>query len=487
MCKTYRVNSPTAALELARKLQKKHTFDLFRGQNEDWPLVASINRLSPKKRKEAAERLYIFQLFLAKHNPTKKYAKDLDYVVAIAQHYGIPTDFIDFSRSPEIALFFATHSSKDLQGKEGVILCLNKKEFVDCVDLFKSLFTNQKLIPPYIYDVKIESLWRLQAQQGCFLQLMFGNLEKLYPFDKIIFPHDGSTINIKETDVYPANKSELEILLDNYFAAERTDEGAKRLQKFAKATGISITHRPPQPEYRYVKSRKAHSSWKSANTKAWEYKMKETLCTKKDIGFEFHIKSTNDFQKDTVQITKQLSILFREHKITKRKCITPCIFFTPQLRSRTISCLINTNVKNIWDGMRNLPYTRKQIIHAISSYLTLASYQYAQKRDLEECFPDSILMEMSDSFGTPSRYLVSKTGLLKAIREDILDIQDDSLPKSKSTELLLYVQRVKVVFDFSKLTLLFANEIIPFQMIRCHTDRPTLYFSPVYIDRLGYA
>lgn len=487
MYRTYRVNSPAEALKLAQDLQKKQIYDLFRGQNEDWPLVASIYRLSDKKRKEATVRLYLFQLFLSEYNSTKKYAKDLDYVIAIAQHYGIPTDFIDFSRSPEIALFFATHSTKELQGKEGVILCLNKKEFVDYTDFYKNFLLHPKLTPPHIYDVKIESLWRLQAQQGCFLQLMFRDQEELYPFGKIIFPHDDLPINVQATDVYPTDKSELEILLDNYLAAERTNEGAKRLEKFAKTNGIPVTHLPTQSHYQYVKSRKKHISWQLANTKAWEYKMKVILCKTTSVGFVFQVESSNDFQKDTIQITKQLSLLFKEYNITKRKCIEPHIFFTPQLRNRKTAGLTNRSVKNIWDGMRYLPYTRMQIIRAISTYLILASYQFVKKRDLQKWFPDSILIEMSDVFDTPSRCLVSRKGLLKAIRDDMPDILVDSLPKTKATEILLYIQKAKVVFNFSQLTTLFAKEIIPFQIIRCHADRPTLYFSPVYIDRLGYA
>lgn len=58
MAKIYRVNTPKEALELAIKFKQNKKYDLFRGQNEDWPLVASINRLSPKKRQEAVEKLF---------------------------------------------------------------------------------------------------------------------------------------------------------------------------------------------------------------------------------------------------------------------------------------------------------------------------------------------------------------------------------------------------------------------------------------------
>lgn len=51
MAKVYKVASPTLALKLANKFKQQGIYDLFRGQNEDWPLVASIKRLSIKNKK----------------------------------------------------------------------------------------------------------------------------------------------------------------------------------------------------------------------------------------------------------------------------------------------------------------------------------------------------------------------------------------------------------------------------------------------------
>ena len=310
--------------------------------------------------------------------------------------------------------------------------------------LLKVLFTNKKLIPPYLFHTKIESLWRLQAQQGCFLQLMPNDFEAFYPMDKIVFTHDGEPGNIPETAIYPKEKSDLEIILDNYFAAERVDEGAKRIEKFATEIGIPVTHLPHHSEYKYVKSRKAHKSWQATKTKAWEYKMEEVLSMVKSCEFEFSIKCSLGLDKDTANVEKQLTILFQENKITRRKCITPHIYFTPRLRSMKASTQINKNVKNIWDGMRNLPYTRKQIIHSIAKYLVLSYYHLIKRRSMEECFYNPILIEMSDLFDTPSKCLVSGTSLLKAIREDILTIQADSLPKGKSTDYLIYRAKIEL-------------------------------------------
>jgi len=117
------------------------------------------------------------------------------------------------------------------------------------------------------------------------MQLNFGNIEALYPFDKIIFPHKEFSSNICERDVYPEDKSGLEMLLDNYFAAERIYEGQKRLARFAEEMSIEVKRIPKQPEYKYAKSKKQHKSWRFRNTLGWEYNFSETHSKRKPYQF----------------------------------------------------------------------------------------------------------------------------------------------------------------------------------------------------------
>lgn len=49
MAKVYRANSPSEALKLAQHFKEGKKYDLFRGQNEDWPLISSEGRLPPPK------------------------------------------------------------------------------------------------------------------------------------------------------------------------------------------------------------------------------------------------------------------------------------------------------------------------------------------------------------------------------------------------------------------------------------------------------
>lgn len=489
MSKIYKVNTSQEAFELAIKFKKIRKYDLFRGQNEDWPLVASINRLSSKKRKEAVDKLFAFKLFLSDYKITKEYADSLDHIVAIAQHYGIPTDFVDFTYSPEIATFFATYSKKDLTGKNGVILCVNRGKFQSLMRLLKVISKERGLPVPYLFEPDIASLWRLKAQYGCFLQLMLVGIENLYNFDKIIFPHNNEiSTKICVTDVYPENKSDLEIILDNYFAALNIDEGARRLKRFSQKMDMEIVEMPAKKVYKYVKSRKSHSSWQASSTKAWRYEVSNSFSKAKDIEFTIQIRSHGDFKEDIYQIEQQLSKLFKEYQITRKQTINPTIKFIPAIRSRRLSSLVSKNIKRMWDGMRTLPYTPKQIRYSIAKYLALELYDSVKKEDIESLYHSPILISLSDPFGAYCRCLVSRISLRWAIREDILDIQSDVLPKSVSTDLLLYIQKAKVVFDFDELVYLFHYEIIPSQMLRSkYSKNPTLFFSPIYVDRLGYA
>lgn len=489
MPQVYRTHCPKEALDLALEFKRTKKFDLFRGQNEDWPLIPSVYRLPQKQRVEAAEKLFAFSEFLSAYKFEEKDLESIDYIMAIAQHYGIPTEFVDLTYSPKVAMFFATHSNKKLNNKEGVILCINKDKFNSVTKFIDIVFKKEDVIPPFIYEPKIASLWRLKAQQGCFLQLTFADIESWYGMDKIIFPHNNECLNnICETDIYPENKSDLELIIDNYFAALRIDAGAKRLKRFSQKRGIKIVNIPKPEIYKYAKSEKPHKSWNIENIKSWEYKVCNPYSKSKERSFNLEIHSTGNYYDDIDKIEEQLTTIFKSNRITKRNFITPSVIYKPKIRSKKISTLINKNVKNIWDGMRTLPYSRKKIIYSISKYLASEFYDSVEKIDIEELFHIPILIELCDSFGAHCRCLISRPLLQWCLREDILDIQSDSLPKSVSIDVLHYIQKTELIFNFNELVDLFYKEIIPSQVLRSKNYKnPTLFFTPAYVDRIGFA
>ncbi len=99
-----------------------HGAVFYRGQSEDWALLPSIARIKPKTTLPADERGMFAdfkqqaEMLLGEAHPTN----DLDWL-AIAQHYGLPTRLLDWSRDAAIALWFAVRKAPASAGRAGVL------------------------------------------------------------------------------------------------------------------------------------------------------------------------------------------------------------------------------------------------------------------------------------------------------------------------------------------------------------------------------
>ncbi|MBZ0319149.1 MAG: FRG domain-containing protein [Anaerolineae bacterium] len=134
--KSYKVNNVAEAVELAKKLKQEGLYDWFRGQKQNWRVKSSFARLDDKKRELATHKRRRFVQWI-KMTPGLEHLTDtndpivVDSIIAIAQHYGIETNFVDFTSNPEIAGFFASHGELPKNEGTSCIICLNTKEFSD--------------------------------------------------------------------------------------------------------------------------------------------------------------------------------------------------------------------------------------------------------------------------------------------------------------------------------------------------------------------
>lgn len=102
----------TTAAELFEKLR---SFDdakwAFRGQGRDWPLTARIDRhaIRPGVAEDYAMREFRRRVHHYLRDVPQR-DEDLEWL-ALMQHYGAPTRLLDWTRSSEVATFFAAQSS----------------------------------------------------------------------------------------------------------------------------------------------------------------------------------------------------------------------------------------------------------------------------------------------------------------------------------------------------------------------------------------
>jgi len=181
------------AIRIASEGRQEGRWDLFRGQsNSDWEITSSAERLSEPGRLDAVNRVKRFVGWAQGVEGMSEYLSDLDSMFAIAQHYGLPTFFIDFSDDPRIAAFFASDTrATPPDGQTACIYCVNIKEFTHFWDeCGPTLFDGvDRTRYPSFLKINVTNLWRLQQQKGSFLWNPLPRIERFYDFDRIVFPY----------------------------------------------------------------------------------------------------------------------------------------------------------------------------------------------------------------------------------------------------------------------------------------------------------
>jgi FRG domain len=94
---------------------------LFRGQREDWPLLPKIARVRPRSNLLTDERRMTeaFRREGAAHF-SSALANDWD-LLAIAQHHGMATRLLDWTKNPLAALWFAIRTPAEHRTRDAVI------------------------------------------------------------------------------------------------------------------------------------------------------------------------------------------------------------------------------------------------------------------------------------------------------------------------------------------------------------------------------
>jgi hypothetical protein len=492
----HRANNVDEAVELANKLKEKGGYDLFRGQVKNWPLKSSFGRQVDKNKKdEALEKMARFEWWVKRTKGLEELANRPDDMIAVAQHYGIPTNFVDFTTSSRVAGFFASYGRIEEENVESCILCLNSQ---DLINFWKHLPSKYSPTPEVLY-LEVQNLWRLESQHGVFLFCPYSNFEQIYDLDRIYFPYTGQISSVKEDEIFPKRKSQLEILLDQYFMNELLIDGQKNIHagwtrhripeiKEKCSKGLFLNGTPP-PKL---------SSWSHSHIESWLVQsIEKYLNTLGNETWEMTLDLNNDLSSIRNEAFAHLTTQFKNYPNVRNRLLNWSITVVGNQPRDPIENRVESYIKRLWDGLRKLPYDDQDIAKGLTNCFMVASYLLKQGRVMQvdwgkvtsECFGETTEIEFGSEDGSYSRSFASKSKLLAAVREDIYDYVDPKWKPQLDDNIIGLLQAIWApdrLFDYDKLAKIFAYEIAPVQVIM-RSERVAIFFSPARLDSFGLA
>jgi hypothetical protein len=493
------VNDVYEAVEIAKQFQSAGIFNLFRGQIRNFPVSPSIFRRGIDRQLEI-DKLNKFYQWANEIEELKSLHNSEDAILAVAQHHGFKTNFLDFTRNPEIAGFFScdvkngelpqvTNEEEELS----CIICVNRELLIKSWERENSLFyAREQRHLVRIVDIKISNHFRLQTQEGVFLEMCVDAslLEAFSGFYRILFPYIGEYRDVDKNKIYPVEKSHLEQLIDEYLTRQKIAVRLSDLEKsgFFQKT-IECQYDGIPNAFITGELPLIHQSWKNEIQKVWQIEPDENYTEiHTDQTFNFIFKDDDNPHQCAERIIQGVTKLFDEDKDIRKKSISwdfsdeQCsqfeidYFDVEKDEERPIIC--GDLVALIWNGVRRLPYTNEQIAHCISNYICLEKYG-------QKYFGEITYLELSSNDIRTKGFATEET-LIKCVRADYRELASD-LEKGflkSSSDMMSAVPFPSRLFEFSRFTDLFVRQIIPSQMY-CELDGTTIIYSPVRVNRFG--
>ncbi len=434
----------------------------FRGQKRDWPtLLPKYLRITPIERQEAEAELSDFMDWADAHPAMAAYRLHGNQeewyrvgMLAIAQHYGIPTPLLDLTTSPEVAVLFAKPEEYESASDDAVIYCFSE-------DALRSI-PGVTLIQGHIGN-----LWRLEAQRGAFLAYLNEGLSPLLQRAAIRIYFKAGPITVSErTFIYPERKSALETLLDQWFHRREMT----RVATASKANNVDVVsmHRLTYP---------GAFRWRSIpnlNPQVWVSEVEQWVCP----PVEALVSAVNSVGIVLPQVDfsspqaaqGMLADVMREPLCRDAVAGKGVIEFSARLSdgrtqySDSVSKILN----RCWDGMRVLPYGAKELLTSMSLIATLviARAEGVQGVDAwpQRLFGDTRIISATPLGGGTMAGIVSRKSLQRAFYKRYFRQLTSYMRRKANVDpefLMLYIVDHYLLFEFSAFKKMFIEELIP--------------------------
>ena len=492
---TYTAASTDEAIALAERLRDEGKYQWFRGQTSNkWPLRSTLQRHSGPQQESAIQWLIRFRGWLANAKGLWPIGADSDQSMAVAQHYGIATDFIDVTDDPAIAAFFATHQADEKALNEpGVILCLN-------VDSLQQFWAEryEGFRSPELVELSVPNLWRLESQRGAFLFCPYTDIEEFYSLDRILFPRSPSNRLPPLERIYPSNKSALEILLDQFFMKKAISEWNEVMEPLTHAVPYTSPPKGYDPDCFLAGALDPLDSWAPAHIHDWIAVPHERYdSTVRDAVLHLPVPRTPDLARTATAVGHLVRDVLEERPELRQQAVR-FVVDAPDYSAPKAVADLERLLPRLWDGLRALPYTADEIALACANCIairlgTLAHQvgatdeqePWEQRSAIQLALGADFLVEFGQDDGSYSRAYVREADLRALIRPDLNDLlkpEFRSVFRDSLADLLYRVHAPERLLEFRGLAHLFATELVPIQLLM---RRSAIIFTPARLETFG--
>lgn len=446
------VNNETEALEKCIELTRSG-INLFRGQFRDFrTIIPSAHRDIKPQHNLNIDTITEFTNWAKTIPELIEYRSD-EIITAIGQHYGMPTNYLDLTRNPKIAILFSKATDESQLPSESVIYCFKKEDLLKVNEI-------------KILEFDVKNLWRLEIQEGLFLEfLISGCGEKV--FEKSIRIHYPCTkMNEEEhTFLYPQRKSSLENLIDNWLYYNgiqimRSVSNDQKIDVFAKVSEDNINY------YKERKRQKPEQKWLQYSYQ-WIIHKREhiSLITKQNQIYIPPVDLTN-----IIESKRRLSS-YIFNSIKMNKSIEALTFLLDSSTSSQLHLQNMTKIINrAWDGMRVMPYTTEEMSNSLSLIILLVVARAAGHPNIElwprKLWGQTQILKMRPFSGGSMAGICSYNDFFDAIeicesyKLSLVRYAQKCISKDKLS-IFRFTDDPSHIFAFDKFRTLFIEQIIP--------------------------